>query len=169
VSDFTNPDDWVTVPFNRKMGWAGRAVLGELACVVDVRGRLDIGAEDPVDAIQIMTDVPVDVVALALPRLVALGKVQVTSDALLLPWFEELNGVPRPRQYWSKRFYLAVYARDGRQCRYCGSTTATLTIDHIVPRIQGGADGLDNLVVACRACNSRKGGRTPSQAGMVLL
>jgi hypothetical protein len=40
--------------------------------------------------------------------------------------------------------------------------------DHVIPRCQGGDDSTDNLVVACRPCNSRKNGRTPQQAGMVL-
>lgn len=69
---------------------------------------------------------------------------------------------------WSRASYQTVYDRDGRACRYCGSAEAP-TIDHVRPRCQGGGDGPDNLVVACRSCNSRKGGRTPEQAGMVLL
>lgn len=68
---------------------------------------------------------------------------------------------------WDRRAYGAVYARDGRACRYCGAA-ADLTIDHVVPRIQGGGDDLGNLVVACRACNYRKSRRTPEQAGMTL-
>ena len=72
-----------------------------------------------------------------------------------------------PDSPWSKAAYPAVYQRDGRACRYCGATAA-LTIDHVVPRIQGGGDEAENLVVACRTCNSRKHGRTPEQAGMVL-
>ena len=66
------------------------------------------------------------------------------------------------RQYetrtWSKKHYAAAYARDGRQCRYCGAT-CNLSIDHIVPRSRGGSDELENLAVACRVCNSRKGAR----------
>ena len=43
-------------------------------------------------------------------------------------------------------------------CVYCGSRQS-LTIDHLVPRIRGGSDEADNLVYACRRCNSSKGGR----------
>lgn len=43
--------------------------------------------------------------------------------------------------------------------------TANLSIDHVVPRKQRGGDEAGNLVVAC---NSRKGGRTPTQARMAL-
>lgn len=60
-------------------------------------------------------------------------------------------------------------------CRYCkGRLTLNpgardeATVDHVVPRCQGGVHDMGNLVLACRHCNSRKGGRTPEQAGMVL-
>ncbi|WP_395090888.1 HNH endonuclease [Armatimonas sp.] len=40
-------------------------------------------------------------------------------------------------------------------CCYCGTTEA-LSIDHLIPQIKGGADYSDNLVWACRSCNSSK-------------
>ncbi|PZG07178.1 hypothetical protein C1I95_31385, partial [Micromonospora craterilacus] len=68
----------------------------------------------------------------------------------------------------------AVRARDRDICRYCGRTCqhsdrvsdAGLTFDHVDPEV---ADGMSNLVVACRGCNRRKSKRTPEAAGMVLL
>lgn len=68
----------------------------------------------------------------------------------------------------------AIQRRDENRCRYCGLTVNWAdrrgaqggTYDHVTPR---GDDSLENLVVACRSCNSRKGGRTPEQAGMPLL
>jgi len=63
-----------------------------------------------------------------------------------------------------------VLARDGQQCRYCRLDVAgRLTLDHVQPRALGGTDTVENLVVACRKCNLRKGKRTPEQANMVLL
>lgn len=61
--------------------------------------------------------------------------------------------------------------RDGLRCQYCGRrpTIDQLTIDHVVPRTQGGITGWVNCVLACAACNRRKGGRTPEEAGMSLL
>ena len=50
---------------------------------------------------------------------------------------------------------------------YCGEQNAN-TIDHIIPQLQNGSHDPVNLVWACRPCNSRKGGRTPEQAGMIL-
>lgn len=43
-------------------------------------------------------------------------------------------------------------------CYYCGSTQ-NLCADHLIPRIRGGSDESDNLVWACRSCNSSKGKR----------
>lgn len=43
-------------------------------------------------------------------------------------------------------------------CWYCGSTER-LSADHIVPRQKGGRDGGENLVYACRTCNSSKGSK----------
>ena len=38
-----------------------------------------------------------------------------------------------------------------------------------MPLSKGGRDTWENVVSACFHCNSRKGGRTPQQAGMPLL
>ncbi len=70
---------------------------------------------------------------------------------------------------WDKSAYPEVYARDGRVCRYCGDKIGPHSIDHVIPRCMGGNDLPRNLVVSCAMCNSKKGGRTPEQAGMSLL
>jgi 5-methylcytosine-specific restriction endonuclease McrA len=64
-----------------------------------------------------------------------------------------------------------LFARDRNQCQYCGRhfPTSELSIDHVLPRAQGGQDTWENLVCACVKCNARKGGRTPEGAGMKLL
>lgn len=43
-------------------------------------------------------------------------------------------------------------------CCYCGSVE-NLAVDHLIPRARGGPDEADNLVWACRSCNSSKHGR----------
>ncbi len=64
-----------------------------------------------------------------------------------------------------------IYMRDGYRCQYCGEhkTASVLTLDHILPRAQGGSSAPENLVTACEKCNGRKGNRTPEQARMPLL
>lgn len=66
----------------------------------------------------------------------------------------------------------AVLARDGRRCRYCGrqiGPRSVLHLDHVIPVSRGGADTLENLVVACEGCNRRKGARLLSETRMTLL
>lgn len=43
-------------------------------------------------------------------------------------------------------------------CYYCGHRD-NLTVDHLVPLVRGGPDEADNLIWACRSCNSSKHGR----------
>lgn len=69
----------------------------------------------------------------------------------------------RQRAPWSRR---GVLVRDRHRCAYCGRRATT--VDHVVPRSQGGADTWLNTVAACAADNHRKADRTPAQAGMVL-
>lgn len=69
----------------------------------------------------------------------------------------------------------AIRIRDKNKCAYCGIVlpNADLTIDHIVPvsRFQDKlkANTWENQVSCCRICNLKKGNKTPSEAGMVLL
>jgi CRISPR/Cas system Type II protein with McrA/HNH and RuvC-like nuclease domain len=63
---------------------------------------------------------------------------------------------------------LEIYERDNYKCRYCGSVD-NLTIDHIIPVIHGGENTKDNLVIACKSCNTRKGARTLKESGLVLM
>lgn len=64
-----------------------------------------------------------------------------------------------------------VFHRDKSRCQYCGKVfpQRELNLDHVVPLSQGGRSSWDNVVTACVPCNSRKGNRTPGEAGMVLV
>lgn len=63
-----------------------------------------------------------------------------------------------------------VFARDAHCCQYCGQDFPPhlLSFDHVVPRSRGGATKWENVVTCCLTCNSRKGDRTPAEAGMEL-
>ena len=50
---------------------------------------------------------------------------------------------------------IEIFKRDGFMCVYCGGTE-DLCIDHKIPAIFGGKDCLENLVLACKSCNSVK-------------
>ncbi len=64
-----------------------------------------------------------------------------------------------------------LFARDGNACQYCAKRfpTSELSLDHVIPRSRGGETTWENIVCACIACNVRKGGRTPKEAGMKLI
>ena len=52
--------------------------------------------------------------------------------------------------------WLAIQALCRWRCVYCGKKTAALTQDHIIPLSKNGNHSMDNVVPACRSCNSRK-------------
>ena len=86
-------------------------------------------------------------------------------EVILLSTYDRL---PRTSVPFSRR---NLCRRDQQRCQYCGRRQAadSLTIDHIIPRSQGGSTNWLNCVLACPACNRKKGGRTPDQAGMRLI
>lgn len=61
--------------------------------------------------------------------------------------------------------------RDKSICQYCDKKLVgeQITIDHIIPKCQGGGTSFTNCVVCCKKCNSVKADRTPEQANMTLL
>jgi 5-methylcytosine-specific restriction endonuclease McrA len=61
-----------------------------------------------------------------------------------------------------------VFARDNYSCQYCGEKPRDMTIDHVQPRCNGGEYTWTNVVSACKACNHKKAGRNPQEAGMRL-
>ncbi len=83
-----------------------------------------------------------------------------------------LNYVPLTRKKEIVRFSrLNIFLRDHSTCQYCGKIFGRnqLTLDHVIPIVQGGKKSWENIVTACKPCNQRKGGRTPSQAGLQLI
>jgi hypothetical protein len=53
-----------------------------------------------------------------------------------------------------RRFRASIFHAWDYQCAYCGDHADTL--DHVVPRADGGATVVENLVPACRRCNLAK-------------
>lgn len=73
---------------------------------------------------------------------------------------------------------LLVLIRDQQRCRYCGRELDPhappghpdhLTLDHVIPFIWGGTNTLDNVVVACMPCNSRKADHMLQDTDLKLL
>ncbi len=55
----------------------------------------------------------------------------------------------------------SLIERDGTTCVWCGREPwrADLTAEHVFPRSRGGRTSPENLTVACRHCNKRRGTR----------
>jgi 5-methylcytosine-specific restriction endonuclease McrA len=115
-------------------------------------------------------------------HLLFLGKVEIVEEyddrlirsvtfSLKMPSVIRFLRVIRGRKRAIKFSRENVYARDAGRCQYCRQRVSRqdATYDHVVPRAQGGHTTWENVVICCFPCNQHKGGRTPSQAGMVLL
>jgi 5-methylcytosine-specific restriction endonuclease McrA len=112
--------------------------------------------------------------------LMAKGKVEVVKDSratvlssggrifrvpTVLRLIKLIRTIYRAGVAFSKR---NIFVRDGFRCAYSGNHRDRLSIDHIIPRSRGGKTTFENCVAACKACNLKKGGHTPSEAGMFL-
>lgn len=66
-----------------------------------------------------------------------------------------------------RRLRAVVLVRDGGVCRMGleGCTGVATTVDHVVPKVLGGTDQLDNLRAACSACNTKAGAALASRRG----
>jgi len=63
-----------------------------------------------------------------------------------------------------------VWHRDMGMCQYCEKNLSLKdsTIDHVVPRSKDGDHTWENVVIACRKCNQKKGSRLLRDCSMSL-
>lgn len=85
--------------------------------------------------------------------------VSASNDFIFIPAVIRLcyfDKVPKCKVSYSKR---TIVERDNWQCQYCGTglTIRTATIDHVVPRCEGGKTTFENTVASCFPCNNKKG------------
>ena len=94
-------------------------------------------------------------------------KVRAPNFEMKLPSVLALKEfVPMGRSPAFTRFN--VFLRDRWDCQYCGDhfKTHELTFDHVIPRSRGGKTSWENIVAACRDCNSLKGNYMPHEVHM---
>lgn len=112
-------------------------------------------------------------------KAVFLGRVTILSEYARIvrsPSFEmPLPSVIALKDYISPSRYPAftrfnVFLRDAFSCQYCGTQHQThdLTFDHVIPRSRGGFTNWENVVAACRSCNTRKGSHMLCECGLSL-
>ncbi|MEE9458879.1 MAG: RNA-guided endonuclease IscB [Candidatus Bathyarchaeia archaeon] len=56
----------------------------------------------------------------------------------------------------------------GHKCAYCGKSDIPLEIDHIIPISKISNNRIDNLTIACRKCNQKKGNKMTDECGPKL-
>jgi 5-methylcytosine-specific restriction endonuclease McrA len=112
--------------------------------------------------------------------LLTLGKVEVVEEydrevrsthlVIKMPAVVRLVNFFRRHKQRVKFSRQNILARDRWLCQYCDTkvTTQSMTMDHVVPRAQGGRTEWENIVTCCEECNSRKADKTPAQAKMRL-
>jgi hypothetical protein len=69
---------------------------------------------------------------------------------------------PNARRQLMERERRNIWKKTNGRCAYCGCKLIyrEMTIDHIKPLILGGGNEDENLLPACRSCNTRKGSLT---------
>lgn len=97
------------------------------------------------------------------------GFVHTPSVIFQLPSVIRLLNLIKKPQHQRKLTRAEIFNRDHYTCQYCGKESRQLTLDHVIPRYRGGQHTWENIVSACAACNRRKAGRTPQEAGMKLV
>lgn len=100
------------------------------------------------------------------------GTLRSPSMEMAMPSVVRLVGRARGARRVTLRFSrVNVMTRDGFRCQYCAIRLPMrqLNYDHVLPRSRGGKTTWENVVTACYPCNSKKGDRTPAEAGMTLL
>jgi 5-methylcytosine-specific restriction endonuclease McrA len=91
-------------------------------------------------------------------RAIVAVAIQPTHGTILY----QVAGLDKPPQSALNALKLAI-TKHGGTCFYCKRqselepSTIELTVDHIEPIAIGGDGALSNLVVACKACNAKKG------------
>lgn len=84
---------------------------------------------------------------------------------------EWVNEVKRKRRNFNKgvpvtltkQEWQDILLRFNHSCAYCGKHDVELVRDHAIPLSRGGGYTADNIVPACRSCNSRKHNKTADE------
>ena len=88
----------------KRLNWQARAVLVLLFRKLDRAGVLDLEGLDPVEAVSLATELPVDVVEAGLPKLLERGTLVARAGALISPRFMEAQECSKSDALRSKEY-----------------------------------------------------------------
>ena len=96
--------------------------------------------------------------------------VKTPSKEMFIPAVIRLlnyDKLPLCKVIYSKR---TILERDNFQCQYCEDslTISSATMDHVVPRTDGGKSTFENTVASCSPCNNKKGSKPLSSLPFTL-
>lgn len=105
-------------------------------------------------------------IALNTVRKICTPSFQVAVPEVIM--LTRFNRFPPRQVKFSRR---NIYLRDNHTCQYCGRVPPKdeLTIDHVIPRSKGGKSVWENVVLACMACNMKKGDSLLPSASVKLM
>ena len=92
----------------------------------------------------------------------ALREVGPHTEALCAKCDRHIKYLSKEDKYGTKEQQAAIWEKTGGNCAYCGDVLNPFekngfSYDHIEPQSNGGGHETDNLLIACRSCNSQKG------------
>ncbi|MBC6415812.1 MAG: HNH endonuclease [Bdellovibrionales bacterium] len=79
----------------------------------------------------------------------------VPKDSTFIKKEREFARVLKKSRWWKEKL-------QNQTCYHCGKkfSSKELTMDHLVPLVQGGRTGKNNVVPSCKKCNSKKSFKT---------
>jgi 5-methylcytosine-specific restriction endonuclease McrA len=140
---------------------AFKKAIGEKALFLDHNDWTCYNWEEWVDKFSYLNNsVPSDVKA------VPSGRFSVRLPELII--LNKYDKVPRTDVKLTRRNLLI---RDNWTCQYTGKKLRgeDISIDHIIPRSQGGTTTWTNVAICDWKVNARKAGRTPKEANLQLI
>lgn len=117
------------------------------------------------ESLAVQFDRPRELIALALRTFQAFGMIDISDESIsVMNWekYQNIEGMEKIREQnrirQQRKRGMDKVKIDGKLiCAYCGETGDS--VDHIIPRTQGGSDDVENLVCACKRCNMQKNNR----------
>lgn len=98
-------------------------------------------------------------------------KINTSKLAIRIPTIVISKSYDKIPPFKHRVSHKKIWMRDGGICQYTGIKLDkdTGNIDHIIPKNRGGKNCWTNMVLCSKEVNSKKGNKTPEEAGLKLI